>query len=351
MRRLAILCLVACGSKAPPGRPPPPSVEVVTLAPTEVVDATEYLATLRSRTAASIQPQVDGTITQIFVKPGQTVEAGQPLVQIDPGRQPAVVAAAHAEEAGHVAQLRLAKENLAKVRKLVADGALARQELDNATAQYDTARAAVEASGATIAQNQVQLRYYKVSAPSHGVVGDIPARVGDRVTPQTTLTTVTDNSVLEANVSVPVDRAHDITDQTQIQLVDDASHIIGTGTVKFVSADVNPQTQSVLVKADIDNAKGALRSDQLVRARVVWNTHPGLRIPALAVTRLGGQSFVYVAEQHGTQQVAKQRPVKLGDLVDNEYVALGGVKSGDRVVTSNVQKLRDGAPIEPKVKS
>jgi RND family efflux transporter MFP subunit len=349
MRRLAIVVIVVgCSSKPPPKPPPPPVVDTVTLAQGEVVDATEYLATLRSRTAAAIQPQVDGRITDIFVKPGDRVEANQPLLQIDPGRQPAVVAAAEAQQTAQVAQLKLAKENLDKTQKLVADGAVTGQELDNARTVYESARAAVDASRATIASTKVELRFYKVVAPGPGVVGDIPNRVGDRVTPTTTLTTVTDNSVLEANVSVPVDRAHDVTTATRIDLVDDAGHTLGTGTVKFVSSDVNALTQSVLVKADIDNAKSLLRADQLVRARVVWRVRQGLRVPALAITRVGGQAFVYIAEQQGAQLVAKQRPVKLGDLVDNQYDVVEGVKPGERIATSNLQKLRDGAPIQTK---
>ena len=349
MRRLLVAAITlaasACGESQPKTAPPPAQVDVTTLAQGTVVDATEYLATLRSRTAATIQPQVDGAVTAILVQPGETVEANQPLVRIDPGRQPAAVAAAQATRAAQAAQLQLDEENLRRVQKLVADGALARQELDNATAAVTAARAQVAASGAQITSNQVQLRFYQVVAPARGTVGDIPVRVGDRVTPQTMLTTVTDNSVLEANVSVPVDRARDISQATtRIDLTDDAGHVIGRGTVKFVSAQVNPDTQSVLVKADIDNANDHLRADQVVRARVVWGEHPGLHVPALAVTRVGGQSFVYV-DDHG---VAKQRPVQLGDLVDNQYVVLGGVAAGDHVVTSNLQKLRDGAPIQAK---
>jgi multidrug efflux pump subunit AcrA (membrane-fusion protein) len=85
-----------------------------------------------------------------------------------------------------------------------------------------------------------------------------------------------------------------------------------------------------------------------VRARVVWTTHKGLRVPALAVTRLGGQSFVFVATQDAARLVAKQRPVKLGELVDNAYIVVEGLKPGERIITSNIQKLRDGAPIQIK---
>jgi RND family efflux transporter MFP subunit len=168
------------------------------------------------------------------------------------------------------------------------------------------------------------------------------------VTPQTQLTTVTDSGVLEANVAIPVERSHAISSTTTIEIVDDANQTIGTGTVSFVSPQVAADTQTVLVKADIDNAKGTLRADQVVRARVVWATRPGLAVPALAVTRTGGQAFVFVAESENQRVVARQRPVQLGDLIDNRYVVTSGLKPGERLITSNIQKVRNGAPVQIK---
>src|SRR5262249_22929941 len=158
-------------------------------------------------------------------------------------------------------------------------GALPRQELDNAQSAVASAQAEVAALGAEIQTNTVQLGYYRIVAPGKGVVGDIPVRVGEHVTPQTVLTSVTDNDVLEANISIPVARAKDIHAGTEIDLVDASSKIVGKGAVTFVSPLVSRDTQSVLVKADIPNNNHALRSDQLVRARVVWSSHPGLQIP------------------------------------------------------------------------
>ena len=322
-------------------------VDIATLASNQVVDATEYLATLRSRTAATLQPQVDGQIVDIFVQAGQEVDAGTPLMQIDPGRQPAAVTQARAEEASRRAQLVLAEKNLARVKKLVADGALAKQEEDNAEAAAESARADVAGQSAAIASSRVELGFYKIVAPAHGFVGDIPVRNGDRVTQQTLLTTVTDNTVLEANIAVPIEHARDVHLGTTTQILDATNHVIGEGTVAFVSPQVSRDTQSVLVKADIPNADGRLRADQVVRARVVWRMQPGIEVPALAVTRMAGQAFVYVVQQMPMGLVAKQRPIQLGDLTNNAYVVTSGLAAGDRIVTTNLQKLRDGAAITP----
>jgi RND family efflux transporter MFP subunit len=348
MRRSALLILCACGSSAPPPAPPPPAVKLLTVQPTQVVDATEYLGMLRSRSAATIQPQVGGRITQLLVKPGDQVTVGQPLAQIDPGSQPAAIAQARASQQASQAQLELAQQNLQRTQRLVAEHAVPRQELDNAMSAVAAARAQVAAQGAQITGGVVQLRYYKVVAPTAGTIGDVPVRVGDTITPQNRLTTITDNSVLEANISIPVERAPELSRSTRVDIVSDAGEVIGSGTVKFISPDVDRTTQSLLVKADIPNPKGVLRSDQVVRARVDWREYQGIQVPALAVTRVGGQPFVYVAAAKPPGMVAEQRPVELGDLANGSYVIRKGLAPGDRIVTSNLQKLRNGAPIKPE---
>lgn len=328
-------------------------VELVTLQPTKVVDSTEYLTTLRPLTATALQPQIEGHVTEIRVHPGDPVTAGQILMQIDPGSQPAAVARARASRASRQASLELAERNLERVRALVDKGALARQELDNAEAAAASARSDVAALGAEIASGTVQLRYYQIAAPSAGVVGDIPVRVGDLVTPQTRLTSVTDNHVLEANIAVPVERAAAVKLGMQVQLVDDEAKVIAEGGVSFISPQVTPETQSVLVKATIANPDTTLRAEQLTRGRIVWRTRDGITVPALAVIRLGGKDFVYVATKtDGGPKggpngglVARQTPVTLGELTNNAYVVERGVSAGQQIVVSQIQKLRDGAPI------
>lgn len=347
MSRTAALPLVviACGTQEPPPPPPPMQVPAIAVAPTELVDATEYLARLRSRTAPAIRPAVEGQIVNIFVKPGDVVEAGTPLMRIDPARQSATVAGTQAAAAARRAALALAERNLARVEELVGKGALPEQELDNARTAVETARAEVAALGAELRGGRVQLGYHQITAPTRGIVGDIPVRVGDRVTPAIQVTSVADITALEANVAIPVGRARDVRPGTEVRILDDAATQIAVGHVTFIAPEVNPETQTVLVKADIDNRGGALRADQIVRAHVVWRTQPGIAVPALAVTWVGGQPFVFVVEASGQRAIARQRPVKLGELADHSYPVVSGLVPGERIVTGGIQKLRDGAAI------
>ena len=110
--------------------------------------------------------------------------------------------------------------------------------------------------------------------------------------------------------------------------------------------------QSILVKARFTNSNGILRDGQYVRARILWNQQPGILIPTQVVTRIGGQSFVFVVEFDKSKQkpqfVVHQKPVKLGDVQSDRYPILEGIKAGDRLAVSNILKLRDGVPIQPQ---
>jgi RND family efflux transporter MFP subunit len=329
----------------PPARGPV-GVTLSTMTPKPVDQTTDYVATVRSRRSSEIRPQVEGIVTRITVRSGQRVAGGATLMQIDPGKQQAAVSSDEASRVAQEATLRYAREDLERARGLFKEGLVSRQELDRAETSVRTAEAALKALEAQERESRVELGYYRVSAPVGGIVGDIPVRVGDRVTTSTVLTTIDQQAGLEVYIYVPVERASRLRPGLLVRLLDETGSILSTSRIEFVSPQVDEQTQSVLVKAPV-NANQGFRTEQFIRAQVVWSSDPALTIPALAVTRVGGQYFLYVAEQQDAGLVAKQRLVRVGPLVGNEYVVEEGLKPGDRVVTSGVQRLADGVPIAP----
>ncbi len=134
-----------------------------------------------------------------------------------------------------------------------------------------------------------------MTSPTAGVVGDIPVRVGDRVTSSTMLTTVDQNAGLEIYVNIPVAQATGLRPALPLRVLDDQGKVIGTYKVGFVSPSVADQTQTVLVKADVEQS-GRFRTDQFVRVQIVWSTLPGLTVPVVAVNRVNGEYFAFVAE-------------------------------------------------------
>jgi RND family efflux transporter MFP subunit len=325
---------------------PPIPVGVEVLAPKPVTISSEFVAVLKSRRSTEVRPQVEGIITDIFVKSGDHVARGKPLLQIDPAKQQATVQSEEAARAAQEAAVRYAEQQFERAKQLLGAGAISQQEYDQAESALHSARASWAANDARVRENQVQLQYFRVAAPTTGVVGDIPVRVGDRVKTDTELTTIDENAGLEVYIQVPIERSADVRRGLHVRLLGSDGKLVAESVVDFVSPQVDDRTQSILIKAPAPTSQG-LRTDQFVRAQVIWREEPGLTIPAVAVIRINGQYFAFVAEPSGKGFVAHQRSVKLGDLVGNDYVVVGGLKAGDRLIVSGVQKIAEGAPVQP----
>jgi RND family efflux transporter MFP subunit len=240
-----------------------------------------------------------------------------------------------------------ARQQFERAKTLLAVGAISQQEFDQARANAEAAERQLSSLNARVQQEEVTLQYYEVRAPAAGIVGDVPVRVGTRVTTDSVLTSVDRNQQLEVYVQVPLDRSRDLKLGLPLQLFDgSAGARVCETTISFISPTVDDQTQSVLVKGRLADG-GTLRSLQFVRARVVWKTTSGLVIPVLSVLRINGQPFVFVAENDKGQLVARQRPIQLGEIIGNDYRVMDGLQPDERVVVSGVQRLINGAPIRP----
>ncbi len=212
---------------------------------------------------------------------------------------------------------------------------------------YENSKADWESSTAARVAQQRQLSYYDLTAPFAGVVGDIPVHVGDYVSPQTLLTTVDENAELEAYIYIPTERSaryphgpsgadchqHRRTDREHENL--------------FYFAASGQCHAGHPGEGTVHGSLDKFRNAQLVKARVIWSTAPAPTVPVLAVTRIGGQTFVYVAVPADNGTVAKQRAVTLGDTIGNDYAVTSGLKPGDKVIVSGTQFLIDGAPVQP----
>lgn len=359
-RRLQIILLcavtgpaIACSKNSAPdpqaAGPGAMPVKVQEARAVPINDASDYVATLKSRDSAVIMPQVEGQITQIFVHSGERVAAGAALIEIDPLKQQATVKSQESAREAQQANLLLAKQQYQRAQGLASAGVVSKQDLDQAKSAMDAAQAQMDAIDATVREQQVQLHYYKVVAPRAGIVGDIPVRVGDRVTTSTQLTTVDQPGSLEVYVYVPIERSTQLKRNLPIDVVDSSGKVQAQSRISFISPQVDNTTQTVLVKARIANGNDALRQSQFIRARVVWGTHNNPEVPILAVSRLAGQYFAFIAEpQNGGSYIARQKPLKIGQTVGNDYEVQDGIKPGDKVIVSGTQFLLDGMPVIPQ---
>ena len=376
---------------------PPPGVKVK-LSPVQtgtVEDSTEYIASLESRRSVNLQPRIQGQVSQIFVKSGDSVASGTAILQIDSRQQQAAVSSLsaagqgsqaqlenvratlkslQAERLANVANVRLSQQDYKRYSELAAQGAVSRQTQDLYANKLATAKAQLEAidsriqaqiatisqvekslqqSDANIKQQQVQLQYYKITAPFAGTVGDVPIKVGDFVNTSTPLATITQNRPLDVKIPVPLEKGTQLRQGLPVELINSQGKIIGNSSIFFISPNITNNSQSILVKALYNNDNGQLRADQLIRARVIWNQRSGVLIPTTAVSRIAGETFVFVAEtgkspQGVSQLIAKQKQVKLGNIKGNDYQVIEGLQKDEELIVSGVQNLRDGLPIIPE---
>ncbi|NYF80562.1 efflux RND transporter periplasmic adaptor subunit [Granulicella arctica] len=345
------MSLIAGCSKPAPTAPPPQAmpVKVSAVSLTDVPTSDTYVATIKSRRSTTLQPQVDGNITKILVKSGDAVKAGQLLMQIDPLKQAAAVQSQQGTQAQKKAVYQYNQTEVERQRKLFEAGVTSRDAYDQAVQAFQNAKGDYESNEALTTTQVQQLGYYQIRAPYAGVVGDIPVHLGDYVSPTTVLTTVDENADLEAYIYLPTDRGTSIRTGLPVEILDASGGVVTRSSISFLSPQVDNGLQSILAKAEIPHTAQRLRNLQLVNARVTWKVSPQPVVPVLAVVRVGGQPFVYVAvpSAHGDGYSAHQVAVTLGETVGNNYPVQSGLKQGDKVILTSIQFLQEGAPVQP----
>ncbi len=414
---MMVSLLVACSrpeqAGGPPGAGQAVPVKMVDLESSPVEDSSEFVGTLEAAQKVTLQPQTQGRVKAVLVANGDRVTQGTPILSLSidqsqanvdtaragvssaqasvsaaqaaKGTAEARLQAAQADQARATADLQLQQAEFSRTSSLVAEGAQSQQQLDVARRNLDTARAAeaaakkqvaaaqasvneaqsgiaraqsgVQEAQSRVASQSVDLDFRQVVAPITGIVGSFPVKPGDFVTPQTTLTTITSNDQLDMRISVPSNYADRVRVGLPVQLIDPSSKkALGTGSISFVSPQIDAGAQSILTKARFKNS-GNLRDGQFVQSRIVWEKTTGVLVPTTAITRVGGQAFVYAVEDKPAegdapaQMIVAQRPVQLGSIQGNSYVVLDGLKPGDKIATTNILRLRDGAPVQSEAAS
>ena len=400
---LGLLGLItSCGKGDPEANasgPPPSAVQVQTLQSKTLQDSTEYVGTLQAAQTVALNAQAAGQVAEILVTPGERVEKGQQILRLTPNENPSQVASAQAtinaaiaarntaakqqqvaqsEIASAQAQYSLDRVNNGRQQYLAARGASPRSTADQAFAtlqtqsaalqsardQYGAAQAAVQQSDANVRKAQadaqtarVGLNLTRAISPIAGAVGDITLKVGDYVTAGQTLTTVTQNSLFDLRIPIPLGYSAQLRPGTAVKLLDASSgRALSSGTIYFVSPQTTATAQTIQTRARFPNSGGNLRDGQYVKAQVIWKTRPGVLVPTEAVSPIGGQNFVFVSgtktdKKGKTTAIAQQTPVTLGSIQGQSYQVLKGLNPGDKVIVSGVSKLRNGSPITPQEQS
>jgi RND family efflux transporter MFP subunit len=270
------------------------------------------------------------------------------------------------EQRSAEARLQAAQKRLEEFRKsrsfdideLVATVELEQQslrELENGSRPEEIAqsRSQVMEAAAQVQLAEAQQQHITIVAPVTGILGNISVKVGDFVSKGNELTTVTKSDTLELNLAVPVNEAERLRLGLPVQILDAENKPTLAGKVSFISPNINVNTQNILAKASFANPQNRILNRLNVQANVIWDESQGILIPTEAISRMGNQTFVFVAQESGKSQlgmanlIAQQKPVKLGNIQGNDYQVLEGLKAGDKIVVAGILNLTNGAPIIP----
>ncbi|HAC65073.1 MAG TPA: efflux RND transporter periplasmic adaptor subunit [Cyanothece sp. UBA12306] len=237
--------------------------------------------------------------------------------------------------------LNVSKQNLLASQKRV----------EQAFANIDGRRSGVlEAEGQLGSVSQT-LDYNFLTAPINGIVGSFnEKKIGDNVDLGEAITTLTDNQVFNLNVGIPTENRNRLREGLPVEIINPNGTPGVRGQITYVAPLVDQNAQAIQTKMTFRN-DGTLRDKQYVQVRVIWQQQPGVLVPTTAVSSLGGQKFVFVAQSGESKDgqaslIAKQIPVKVGAIQGQSYQVISGVKPGDKIAVNRILDLRDGRPIE-----
>ena len=287
----------------------------------------------------------------------QTLEAAleqqrQILRRLENGTRPEEIARAEAEVAEARSNLEELQngtrpEEIARAEAEVAEARSNLEELENGTRPEEIAQgqAEVAAALAEVESWQAEFEDTVVVAPFAGVIGDMIVKVGDFVNDGDPMTTVTANRVLDVNLPIPLERRGDLRLGLPVEIRSPEGKVLGIGKVSFISPTVS-DSQTVLVKVDVDNRAGNLKDGQFVEVNMIWEERQALVVPMTAVGFEGETRFVYLLEGEGEQQKAKRQIIELGLVRGDMAEVVSGLESGDKLIVSGIQRLNDGAAVK-----
>jgi membrane fusion protein, multidrug efflux system len=340
-----------------------PEYSAIEIVPRHIEVFTEYPATIRGQQNVEIRPKVDGYVEAMYVDEGAAVKRGQRLFKISAPQYEQEVRTAEAAIKIAEADVLAAETEVERVRPLVERNIISKYQLETAEYNLQSKRAALAQAQARLQNARVNLGYTLISSPVHGVVGDLPFKIGSLVSSSTTtpLTTVSDISKVYAYFSINEKQflayRRNTTGASQEEriralppvklLLADGSEFPTTGKIEAGSGIINTQTGSLSIRATFVNPDNLVRSGSTGIVKVPETLDSALIIPQSATYELQGKRFAYVVQANGTVQ---NRSITISETGNGLFfIVTEGLKAGDKVVVEGITRLRDGMQIKPKV--
>jgi membrane fusion protein, multidrug efflux system len=354
---LFTLSISGCTKQAPASLPPP-VVQVAEVVATNVPITREIIGQLDSPQNVEVRARVEAFVDKFLFTEGVEVKEGDPLFKLDDQPYQQRLAAAKGSLAESKAALNKYEKDVARLTPLAAKRAIPQQDLDNAVASVDVGRANVLSAEARLEAAALDLSYCDIRAPMTGLIGAKQVSIGDLVGKgqPTLLVTMSklDPIWFYCNISEAAylwtesearRRGQEVPQLTIKLLLSDGSVHPHQGKFVFIDRAVDVKTGTIRVRAEFPNPDKVLRPGMFARIKVDVGTRPdSILVPERAVTELQGKNFVWVV---GADNKASQRPIKVGEPIGENVLVLEGLKSGERIVVEGLQKVREGAPVQP----
>ena len=360
----SMLLLAACSQeRTNPAPPPPPEVSVVVTRAQQVPLYLEFVGQTSGLKDIAIRARVEGFLEGIHFQEGAGVNQGDLLYTLESQRFEENVAARMSAVAEAETMLAYAKRDLERIRPLAEINAVSKSDLDGAIATHDAAMASKAAAEAALRASEIQLGYTKIYSPIDGIIGKTQAKVGDFVgrdpnpvilntvsQVDTILVTffITETQYLALAQQLADLKARARTDEANLELIlIDGTVYAHKGRPDFIDREVDPTTGAMLVQASFPNPDKLLRPGQFVRVSVRGQViEDGILIPQRCVMELQGLHNVFVVNADNT---VATREIVVGPTVGSAWLITEGLKPGEKVIYEGLQKVRDGATVEPTV--
>ncbi len=353
-----ILLLSACGKSAPdaaPKPPPPVQAKILDAQPQRVPLRLELVGQVEGSKEVEVRARVPGILQKRLYNEGEVVRAGAPLFQIDPAPFEIALTQARAQLAQERARNEQAKREAGRLKKLADEKAVSQKEYDDATSTLKLSDATLQAVEANLKQAELNLSYTQVTAPVAGVSGRAARSEGSLVSAgaDSLLTTINQVDPIWVRFSLADSDLAKLPGGrlargagTELKLVlPDGTSYAGRGRLNFTATQIDPKLATQQLRAEFDNPKQQLLPGQFVRVMLVAGERDNVfLVPQPAVLQTEKGSLVFLLD---TQGKASPRPVQLGPWVGSDWMILGGLKAGDRVIVDNLMKIRPGSQVTP----
>jgi membrane fusion protein (multidrug efflux system) len=347
------LIISSCGKpKQGMQGPPPAKVAIQKIAPASAIYYDEYPTTITALNQVELRPQVNGYITEVSFKEGAHIKKGTKLYSIDQQQYEAAYQQALANLAVQEANLVKAQKDADRYRELSKRDAVAKQQVDNAEANFEAARKQVEAAKATVRSVQTNVRYTNIYAPFDGTIGISQVKLGAAVSAgQTLLNTISSDNPIVADFVIDqkeifrfsqLQKKTSSKNDSTFSLAFNGAKYTQFGSLYAIDRAVNAQTGTITVRVVFSNPENLLRAGMSGTLKVLNHSpQSSVIIPYKAVTEQLGEYFVYKVRLD-SNKVTQQR-VALGQQVGKNIIIKSGLQEGETIVTEGVQSLREGS--------